>query len=561
MAAVVTRDLRRVIHLLWCGACLATLAVLVGVRWLRYASWSTVGPVDRVVGELMIIDAQAFLWPWGYTRAQQGTILLAGLVAIAGLHRRFPEHCVYRNDGVWRATPTAIGLLLALMVWFHYLFDLNPTIGGGCLVSLALVTAVSSPRFAVLQRTWLVRGAAMLLLGCWLWIARDPVDRLTIVAWVAVLATTQRYLTSRIGGTEVALLRGLAIMPMNLLPAMLPLFVPLHGGTHLGDGLAYGFCESPDHQRLYATIPVCDSVHTDYDDCRDGHIVEYDLRTLTPSATHRFFSPQFYGRFEMPVCMGDEVQVAVQGTVFEGKPVRQTVLSFPVAAPSRFNPVFATGIGVAIAYDPQDDASFYSAEFDHQVARYDRRTRKSDVAGEALRREWFEPVSLERFTGSASLYTDSVDVGRNRIYLVEWLQGRNAYALDLTTLEVLDRYEIGGGGGLGITVDAERQRLIVSSLWGLDVFDVASGRRITSKRLGLGNRRVIVDAPRNRLYLSSTVEGKIRILDRETYDVVGQIPIGIGTRYAHLSADGRYLFASSAAAHYYWDVDTLVSRH
>ena len=33
---------------------------------------------------------------------------------------------------------------------------------------------------------------------------------------------------------------------------------------------------------------------------------------------------------------------------------------------------------------------------------------------------------------------------------------------------------------------------------------------------GVGNRPVIVDAPRNRLYVSSMVEGKIRILDRDT---------------------------------------------
>jgi len=78
-----------------------------------------------------------------------------------------------------------------------------------------------------------------------------------------------------------------------------------------------------------------------------------------------------------------------------------------------------------------------------------------------------------------------------------------------------------------------------------------------SKRTGVGNRPVIVDASRNQLYLSSTLEGKIRILDRDTFDVIGQIPIGIGTRYAYLSRDGSRLFGSSAVAHYYWDADTL----
>jgi len=43
------------------------------------------------------------------------------------------------------------------------------------------------------------------------------------------------------------------------------------------------------------------------------------------------------------------------------------------------------------------------------------------------------------------------------------MQGRHAYALDVTTLQVVTRYEV--GGALGATVDADRDRLLVSSLW------------------------------------------------------------------------------------------------
>jgi DNA-binding beta-propeller fold protein YncE len=143
------------------------------------------------------------------------------------------------------------------------------------------------------------------------------------------------------------------------------------------------------------------------------------------------------------------------------------------------------------------------------------------------------------------------------MYLVDWMQGRYAYALDLTTLRVVDRYDVGGGGSMGVAVDPERDRLYVSSMWGLEVFDLATDTLIARKRTGLGNRPVIVDTARNRLYLSSMVEGKIRVLDRDTLEVIGQVPIGFGSRYAHLSLDGKYLFASSASAYYYWDADTL----
>ena len=166
-------------------------------------------------------------------------------------------------------------------------------------------------------------------------------------------------------------------------------------------------------------------------------------------------------------------------------------------------------------------------------------------------------MSLRANTASLTVNTDAMHPGRNRMYLAEWLQGRWAYALDLTTRQVVTRYDAGGGGAMAISVDPERDRLFVSSMWGLEVFDLATDRLVARKRTGPGNRPVIVDAARNRLYVSSMVEGKIRILDRDTLDVIGQIPIGFGSRYPHLSLDGRYLFASSKVAHYYWDADTL----
>src|SRR5262249_3524040 len=138
------------------------------------------------------------------------------------------------------------------------------------------------------------------------------------------------------------------------------------------------------------------------------------------------------------------------------------------------------------------------------------------------------------------------------------MAGRYAYAIDLTTLRVVHRYDVGSGGALGVTVDPERDRLFVSSMWGLEVFDLATDTLVARKHTGIGNRPLIVYAARKRPYLASTVEGKIRILDRDSFAVVGQIPIGIGTRFPYLSADGRYLFASSVWRHYYWPADALL---
>jgi hypothetical protein len=216
---------------------------------------------------------------------------------------------------------------------------------------------------------------------------------------------------------------------------------------------------------------------------------------------------------------------------------------------------------VQIAYDRGHDAVFYAGEFTHGVVRYDRpRGGFDDSASASFFRQWYKPVSLERHTGSLVLHTTSVHPGRNRLYLAEWMQGRYAYALDLTTLQVAARYDVGSGGALGIAVDPERDRLFVSSLYGIEVFDLTTDRLIARKRLGLGNRPVVVDSRRNRLYVSSTIEGKIRILDRDTFKTVGQIATGMGPRYAYLTNDGQYLFGSSVAAHYYWNADSLARR-
>src|SRR5262249_7992961 len=130
-------------------------------------------------------------------------------------------------------------------------------------------------------------------------------------------------------------------------------------------------------------------------------------------------------------------------------------------------------------------------------------------------------------------------------------------ALDLATLQIVARYDVGGGGALGIAVDPERDHLFVSSLYGIEVFDLTTDRLIARKRIGLGNRPVVVDAARNRLYVASTIEGKIRVLDRDTFATVGQIATGMGPRHLYLSKDGQYLFGSSVAAHYYWNADAL----
>lgn len=551
------RRVATALHVAWWAFCLLGLAVVIGGRWLRYASWSAWPPLDGWLAELMVLEGQAFLWVWAYGRLKIRIVIAAIVVLALALHRRLLDRLVARRDDAWRLRPITVSLLLGLMLGLHFLVDVNPSIALVGAASLVLAWGTDRVR---------IRGGGRLLL----WVAffavclaavGDVADRLAVVVWAAVLAALHRGLGARLRPRDLALLRAAAILPLNLLPAVLPLALPLHAGTRLGDGLAYSFCEVPGRGTVHAAVPVCDSVRRDYADCRGSRVVEYDLATLTPVTAHDFFSPDFYGRLELLLCLDDEVQVTVQGAVHRGKPLVMSVLAFPVEAPEQFTPVFvADGLGATMAWDPERDQIFYSTEFTNLLVRYDRRTRQfAHSTSPALGQRWYEPVTLQEYSGSFALNSASIDHSRNRIYLADWMRGRLARAVDLTTLAVVARYDAGGGGSLGIARDHERDRLYVSSLWGIEVFDLRTDRLIARKRLGLGNRPVIVDAARNRLYVGSTVEGKIRILDRDTLAVLGQIPIGIGSRYPHLARDGSRLFASSVAAHYAFPAKDLAS--
>ncbi len=543
----------------WCVVCVATLTVLIGARWLAYTRWAAVPAIAPFLRETMVIDQQAFLWPWVYTVAKLPVLAMAAAVLVVGLHRRLPAHVVARIDGRWRLRAVPMALLLGALLSVQYLLDVNPSVTVVCAASLAVVTLAERTRrtAALPAGASAVLWAALAVVG--LILAGDAADRITVALWMALLAASHRF-AGAIGGAELALVRILLVVPMNLLPAALPALLPLHGGTFVGDGLVYGFCEVPDRHAVYGSLPVCGSVQTSYERCGDGRVLEYDLATMQRTAAHAFFSPTFFGRLELLVCLDDEVEVAIQGLKYQGRGVVQGVLAFPIDAPERFKVLTSDhGIGATIAYDRAHDALFYCGEFDNPLVRYDRRTGAFDDApSRDLARRWYEPIALTANGGSLIVHTTSIDAGRHRIYLADWMQGRYAYAVDSTSLRLVTRYDVGGGGALGIAVDAERNRLFVSSVWGLEVVDLGTGDVVARIRTGVGNRPVIVDAARNRLYLISTIEGKLRVLDRDTFAVLAKIPSGIGSRYALLTTDGTRLFASSIATHYYWNPDALV---
>src|SRR5436309_10626023 len=237
------RRLVRGLYGVWCGACVAALIVLVGLRWLRYSSWSTTPMLNDFLREAMVIDAQTFLWAWVFGTVKGPTVLRALAIVAVCLHRRFREQLVIRVDGVWRLRRLPVVLLLGALVWVHYGFDINPTVGWVCATLLILVTLAEQPRLAARSSHPMVLVASAIVLIGLLVAAHDVVDRIAIGAWALALLASHRYLDGRIASRHLGLLRTAALIPANLVAAALPLALPLHGGRHLGDGLGYSFCE------------------------------------------------------------------------------------------------------------------------------------------------------------------------------------------------------------------------------------------------------------------------------------------------------------------------------
>ncbi|HMC68289.1 MAG TPA: hypothetical protein VKJ07_03965, partial [Mycobacteriales bacterium] len=99
------------------------MVVLIGLRWLRYSSWSTTPVLNDLLREAMVIEAQTFLWAWVFGTVKGPTVLRALVIVAVCLNRRFREQLVICVDGVWRLRRLPVVLLLGAMVWLHYGFD------------------------------------------------------------------------------------------------------------------------------------------------------------------------------------------------------------------------------------------------------------------------------------------------------------------------------------------------------------------------------------------------------------------------------------------------------
>ena len=115
----------------------------------------------------------------------------------------------------------------------------------------------------------------------------------------------------------------------------------------------------------------------------------------------------------------------------------------------------------------------------------------------------------------------SYHAGRDSLFMTEWFGGTHAYEVDLETRSRRTLYAHRNGGALGITVDETFGRLYVVGVWGMEVFDIATGDVVGRKRLGTLSRSPVIDETRGLLYVASTAEGRIRVFDHASLKQLG----------------------------------------
>lgn len=533
------------LHRAWCWLWAGVALGLVGARELHYARTDWPRPVAAILDAAMHVAIHSVVL-FSRTGVLQLVLLLG--VVLALLLR--PRWLLVRAESSWSARPRLRMVLWPALALNNFALDVNPWLARLSLGSLllALFPGFPSPLrigalLVFLGAGWIQSGtlaaASGLALWCFLlWVllrseALAPMDRL----WLGVAGA----------------------VACQLVAAALPLAIPRHGGVEISRGMAYGFCQSTDGSAFYAVVP---GSGLGPDGFLDARIDEIDAGDVALKRQVHPFSRGFRGRMIAPLCLPDGIQVAMAQTQIGDELQRENVMALSSDLNVEQRSLFGGEIGQTLFWDEERDAVFYASEWSNRIFRLDRATGRVDRSvGVGFipidQNHWF--FFGRRYPGSLAL-ANGLHPRRRTFYAAHWITGSTVYEIDLDTLELRSSFDARHGGTSGISVDETLDRLFVSSMWGLDVFDLNSGRPIRRLRTGFGCRTAVVDEVTDLVFVPSTIEGTIRVLDRRSLEQVGAVSMGYGTRNAFASGRSRVLLASSARAYYYFRSEELLAR-
>ncbi|MDJ0865069.1 MAG: hypothetical protein QNK03_03100 [Myxococcota bacterium] len=542
-------------HRAWWLGCATLLALILAGRALHYAVLDLPPGLDRALGAFLAYQALLFFLAFVLVSlfAVAIPVIAAGVLLL--LRRRL----LRRQGGEWATRPLLHSLVWTALVLGNTAFDLHPLIAGFALASLPL--ALPGPQRLLRRQPYAGLGLAALLLGSAGWVLHaDGLAALLGLAlcWLLLLAIA-RLGAGRIATRDRLWLGLLAVAAGQLAGAWLPNALVLHGGTRLASEMLYDFCDAPRAGRLFAAAPRCPTI-TEPSACLSGVVLEFERRELRPVASHGFFSPAYYGRLEQLVCLDDAVLIGLNAVRKEDVETRDGAIVFAPADPARFElDVVGSRMGHRLAVDPRRDAVLYVPEWGRDgIARW----RRGSGAVERGIETWEDdrlPL-LDWLRDSYELGPESLHVGRDSVFLAEWIGGAFVRELDLETLEPRAALPHYNGGSVGATVDELHGRLYVVGLWGVGAWDLAEARWIWKRRIGMLGRIPVIDEKHGLLYVPATVGGRIHVFDRATLEARGTIAIGAGVRLIHLASDPDRLFASSSRAAFWWPTGELARR-
>jgi hypothetical protein len=548
---VVRRAFFPLVFRAWLLLCVAGAGSLIGARALHYLDLPLPDAVDRVLDRLMQAGLHSsFLF--GMMLLQPSTIrTIVVLVTPVALLLR-PRWFVRRQEEGRLATmPWLYALMCTGLAMGHIGLDMNPWVALGCAGSGALALArrrLRSPAVAA--------GVVAVFVAAWAALSPTTADAVAIVAWGGVLALLALLQSRWLIARDVFWLGAFLSVITQIGASAVPIFRPRHGGTLLGQGMAYGFCEQRERGTVYAAVPGLAR-----NQFRDGHIVEYDAARLTKLRDLSLFDKDFHGRFMLLLCLPDVIQAAMAQTWIGDRFQGENVMEFRIDDPREVKrSLWGVGMGQQILWDDTRDAVFYSSEWSNRIYRYDRRTgevnRKVNVGVIPDRPTW---LYLGTITGSLAM-APTPHHGRDSFYVGHWLTGSRVYEIDLGRLVLRRRFEPRSGCIAELAVDEEYDRLFATSLWGVDVIDLKTGRVARRIRTGTGARTPAIDRQNGLVYVSTTIEGRLRAFDRATLQPVGVVDIGAGARRALVSAATGRLFATNDEDYFWWDAAALAAR-
>lgn len=585
----------------WSAACALSIGVAIGARMIYFHVTHLPAEVETLVRNAIAIGSASLLRTFTFL---PNFIFAFGGFAVLCLARR--RWCVRHVDGRIGLHGPWLCLAWTALASGEFVFDFNRHVSATAWLTLPVASCMLW--LGATRRGYPRRGAALVwvaLAALGAGLASNVPDALGVALWGGWVLILHAFAVGRLSGRDQALLLALGIPAVQVPVASQPLIAVLlataciaaavaglwrirrrvskpalaalfalaglgdvvvmdqlnqrdalafHGGTSAAPGLAYSFCENPGRGRVFASVPVCSHAAKK---CADAHLVEYSVHDWSRPVVHRLFEPGgFWGRIEQLNCIGPDVVVAMCCTK-DGAYDDEATVTWSPDRPDRIERHPAHAAGRRIVLDAAHDAIFYLG--DH-VWRVDRATgRASDalerrlVAASEVRKP---PPRMKRMFLAEQA---SLDSARNRLFIAEFGVGSNVFEVDLDSLEI-QRVFRPSGGVTAVAVDTRAGRIWTVGMYGLEIFDVASGALVARRRTGTLPRTPVIDYAHDRIYVPTTIGGRIEVFDRSSTLRLGDIPIGIETRYAFLTGDARWFLATASDRQYVWDAKRLATR-